>query len=348
MIVKDKSGKPLLWVLYDDSVLDRHRERVLVRGMNIEYFKKNPVALWLHNGWTFPIGKWVNIEAEGSRLIAHLDIDGEDELAMEVKGKIDRGYIKGASVGFRHIATSDDPALYLPGQRYKTITQSEIVEASIVPIPSNPLALAQKGFESFKRSFINLEGEYFDYQDSDQKEVPNPKGKNHITMTQFKNFITLLGLEGVPDDASEAQVIMAISQKIAPKESPPPNEEDDAQPSSGQKTIVPDEQVDVLIELGKLKGVVTEENEQIFRGIAKRNYSDAMDLLKVVPVKKAAPKQTLKGALNELEADSAKEENKPDGELTKDELSKMSKGQRVAYNLKKKHGFLPNKEGGSE
>lgn len=134
-----------------DESLDRHSERVIVAGIDLENFKANPILLYNHHrarSWDdgeskkiLPIGRWDNVIKTEDAIFADAYIDVEDPLGKEVARKVELGILSAASIGFRALAWSDEDEDKVQGQKGYTITSSEIREVSIVDIPSNPNAL---------------------------------------------------------------------------------------------------------------------------------------------------------------------------------------------------------------
>ncbi len=158
--------------LYDSSVLDASHERVLVEGMDLKRFEKNPIMLYNHRTWSnLPIGYWENITKSDGKLFADAVFDSGDDFAMEIERKIENGIIRTASIGFAAIAYSDDPEDMLAGQKRSTVTKSELYEVSIVPIPDNPNATVQK--EAHKNE-KGISKKTFSYISLQTKNNPKP------------------------------------------------------------------------------------------------------------------------------------------------------------------------------
>jgi HK97 family phage prohead protease len=128
------------FILCDESV-NTYGFRVLMDGAEIEQFKRNPVMFYNHDEWSVPIGRWDNVRIENGRLLADPVFDTEDENARKIAGKVERGFLRMASIGFRVVETSDDPAKTLPGQKLPTVIRWKLREASIVSIGANHNAL---------------------------------------------------------------------------------------------------------------------------------------------------------------------------------------------------------------
>ncbi len=134
--------------------LNDHGFRVLTAGIRLERFKKNPICLAGHWGLA---GKWLEVRVEGGKLILKGIQFSRNELGQRVKNDIEDGILTAVSIGIRILATSEDPALMLPGQRYPTVVDCELYEVSIVDMPSNPEALEVRLYaENEKGEMVQL------------------------------------------------------------------------------------------------------------------------------------------------------------------------------------------------
>lgn len=128
------------FVLSDESV-NTYGFRLLTAGADLNQFRRNPVMYMNHADWSLPIGRWENIRVDGVRILADPVFDMDDEVAREVAGKVERGFLKMASVGLRVVERSEDATLMLPGQKLPTITKWQLREVSIVGIGANHNAI---------------------------------------------------------------------------------------------------------------------------------------------------------------------------------------------------------------
>lgn len=127
--------------IFSDESVNTYGFRVLMGGGDIEQFKRNPVMYLNHNDWALPIGRWENTRAENGVLKGDPVFDLEDDEAKKVAGKVDRGFLKMASIGIRVVERSEDTTLMLPGQKYPTVTKWQLREVSIVGIGANHNAI---------------------------------------------------------------------------------------------------------------------------------------------------------------------------------------------------------------
>lgn len=188
---------PITFILHDDSV-NTYRFRMLTAGANLDEFRRNPVMFLHHNDYDLPIGRWENIRVEGSQILADAVFDELDDQAMKVKGKVDRGFIRMASIGaWAPEEKTEDPAMMLPGQTGPTVTKWTVREASIVAIGANHNAL---------RMYNRSTGELIDLSDTDAvlRLMDDLSIKNNDNMSTLK---TILNLQ---DNASDADIETAV------------------------------------------------------------------------------------------------------------------------------------------
>jgi len=129
------------FILHDESV-NTLGFRMLTSGANLNEFRKNPVMLLMHNDYNMPIGRWENIRIEGTKILADPVFDEKDPTAIEVMGKVNRNFIRMASIGaWPPEEITDDLKFKLPGQTLPTVTKWTVREASIVTVGSNHNAI---------------------------------------------------------------------------------------------------------------------------------------------------------------------------------------------------------------
>ena len=121
--------------------------RILTDGIDYAQYMRNPVVLFMHergvNAYkgSEVIGRCTKLYKEGTTLIAEVEFDEQDEFAKKIAGKVERGYIRMASMFAEIKEVSADPHHLLEGQVYETVTACKLVEISIVDIGGNDNAL---------------------------------------------------------------------------------------------------------------------------------------------------------------------------------------------------------------
>ena len=204
-------------IVLSDSSLNRYGYRVLTEGMNIEAFMKNPVMLYMHLrdegsplwGESKAIGHWEDIQVDGDVLSAVPVFDKVDELSKTIAAKFEAGTYNAASVGIRVIATSDNADLLLPGQRRETVTECDLMEASIVDVPANSNAV---------RLYDKSTNSVFLATGMESKVVPEIYKKKSMNLKS--TWTAVLGLLSInKDDAANTELsaenIEALNNEMA-------------------------------------------------------------------------------------------------------------------------------------
>lgn len=192
------------FILHDDTV-NTKGFRMLTEGADLSVFESNPVMLLNHDDWDLPIGRWENVRKEGNKILADAVFDDKDEKALVVSGKVDRGFIKAASIGAWPVESSEDPALMLPGQKYPTITKWTVREGSVCTIGSNHNALALYDKEN-KRV------------DLDNKEVLIKlfdSGSNSNSLNIYKSMSKVTELLKLSDNANDGAIADEIKKIVS-------------------------------------------------------------------------------------------------------------------------------------
>lgn len=188
-------------IVLSDSSLNRYGYRVLTSGIqNLESFKKNPVMLYMHLRdeaspiWcnAKAIGHWEDIQIEGDVLSAIPVFDKVDDLSKEIAAKFEAGTFNAASVGIRILGTSSNKELLLPGQSRETVTEWDLMEASIVDIPAN--ANAVRLYDRSTSAVLAVGAE--------TNVVPEIKKTMNLKAT-WKTVLAFLGIEEGKAEATE-------------------------------------------------------------------------------------------------------------------------------------------------
>ena len=200
--------KTYTFVLSDES-LNSYGFRILTDGIDTSLFEKNPIALWVHArsyGWDknrepLPIGKWVNLRRDGKKLVADLEFDEDDDFALSLMRKVEKGIINMVSAGLRVVTSSDDPSVLIKGQTRPTVVQSLLMEVSLVDIGANRNALRLQDEFGTDINLSDRDGNHL---------LPLLSEINLFDNMKFQEQITqVLKLS---DNASEAEILLAVQQ----------------------------------------------------------------------------------------------------------------------------------------
>jgi len=120
------------------EVIDRDDDIISIDGWDLENYKKNPVVLFGHDYRSLPIGRATQVGIEDGQLLAvdrftPKDVHPFGYMVYElIRGK----FLRATSVGFK-------PKQYVYNDEHKgyDFHEQELLEHSVVPVPSNPEAL---------------------------------------------------------------------------------------------------------------------------------------------------------------------------------------------------------------
>jgi phage head maturation protease len=131
--------KPIIrpFAFNDETIENTYGFSIVTSGIDLTRFLKNPVMLSDHynSNWNV-IGKWFDVKKDGSVLSGLPDFDTEDTDTAVIAGKVERGYINACSMGI----IFDRENLTVTAGKV-ILTKCELVEVSIVPVPSNANAV---------------------------------------------------------------------------------------------------------------------------------------------------------------------------------------------------------------
>ncbi|MEY4903230.1 MAG: hypothetical protein RLZZ292_1045 [Bacteroidota bacterium] len=131
-------ARPEYFFVNDENVKNSYGFYINTLGIKMDRFNDNPVMLNNHlNSNENVIGNWSDALKESGKLKLKPHFDEETSLGKDVAGKVDRGYLKGCSMG---IIPNWDSVKKI-GERL-IMMECELAEVSIIPVPSNKGAIA--------------------------------------------------------------------------------------------------------------------------------------------------------------------------------------------------------------
>jgi caudovirus prohead protease len=266
------------FVLNDEKVANSYGFHILSAGISLERFLANPVMLDGHNQNNHSvIGSWQNIVLEEGKLFAEPLFDMQDENAKMMAGKVERGVIRGASMG---IAFHKKDLTYEGGA--VVLKKCSLFEASIVAIPSNANALR-----------LQMDG--VEISEEQIKELCLSFSKtNPINTVDMKIQLTQLALVALGMNASckelsaeeiETTILALSKDRDTLKEKLSLSEEQVAAyvaKEKAQREALTAQMLDEAIKSGK----ITADKRQTFAALAAQNFELAKATLEVIPAKK--------------------------------------------------------------
>ncbi|HBX45551.1 HK97 family phage prohead protease [Limibacterium fermenti] len=185
------------FILSDGKSTNTKGYRTNVLGILLERFKANPVMLFDHDTGKV-IGRWENIRIEDDKLMATPVFDLDDPQGKEVARKVDKNFLRAASIGIMPLRLE-----YINDEF--VLVESELMEASIVPIPSDAGAIRLYNEKLEELSFDQVKVN-FNFNNNKQKS-------NEMAEVVFRlshKTVEILGLEA---DYTPKDVELAVAEK---------------------------------------------------------------------------------------------------------------------------------------
>ena len=141
---KDVEGKALgdleIEMIGSTESLDRDGESIALDAWDLKMFKKNPVILPQHNYSRPAIGKAKDVRIKDGALVFKIEFpeDGINPEADTYRKLYKAGFMNASSVGFIPKTWEDGDGKKTP---FRKFTKVELLELSLVSVPSNPTAL---------------------------------------------------------------------------------------------------------------------------------------------------------------------------------------------------------------
>jgi HK97 family phage prohead protease len=196
----------ILDVTFSDETLDAHESVIKASGWKLDRYRNNPIVIWGHNSHGEPndvIGKAENVRVDDNRLHGDVRIvpAGTTTKADEVWGLVQADVLRGVSVGFRVVGHHwERPS---KEEELLVIDEAELVELSLVPVPSNPNTLIQqvRSLEMAKHA-----------QQQELERAPEKTTQGEQTMSEMPQVLPpkLAALLGVEDISGAERAISAL------------------------------------------------------------------------------------------------------------------------------------------
>jgi HK97 family phage prohead protease len=142
-------GERTIDIVASDFSKDSYNTRIDPNGLDLEQFRKNPVILLSHNDHRFPVAKALPemIRVEKGEVLMRIQFPSrgkyeEADIAFELYAD---GFMRGISIGFVPEDWEDvEEGSGSDKQHVRIYRKARLLEVSLVTIPSNDNALAQR------------------------------------------------------------------------------------------------------------------------------------------------------------------------------------------------------------
>lgn len=251
-------AKARTFVLCDGKKLNSYGFRVDPQGIDLERFRSNPVMLYRHDA-SYVIGRWENVRLSDGKLLADAVFDEQDEESAKIAGKVERGFIKGCSMGIRIL----DMCIV---DNTDTATRSELHEASVCPIPSDAGAIA--------------------LYDENRKKLTYEEVR-----LQFNNHLKPIEMPEKKENQNVEQQLEAKTKELESKDKELQAKDQEIAQLKGEIAKGKSDAVKSYLEAAVAAGKISESEKENFQKLAE---SDFETVKKIIDEKKPKASQSLK------------------------------------------------------
>lgn len=289
------------FVICDNSV-NRYSWRLLVGGIDLKGFKMNPVCCYQHDTYSVAVGKWKDVKIVGEELHGIVEFDRNDEESVKLYWKYKDGFMSAVSLNIIALETSEDKKLLLPGQKYPTVTKSELLEISLVTIPGqkNAVKLSTPEGGEYKLNLITNKSKKMESENNQDKETIQLREQlEKQKKLNAENLIALHVNRGVV-----AQEEIESLKKLAMQD----GESVSNMLNARKEPAKSGDSVENLIKLHFERGAITEQEKPIYALSAEKDFDATKKVLEAKPGKEVVEQLNL-GA-STLGSNTASEDRK--------------------------------------
>ena len=190
--------------------MDRDGEVIDPAGWDLKNFKKNPVIMYGHDYSGLPIGRAPKVGISNGALKNTVEFppEGTYEFADIVERLVKEGFLNTESVGFIPKEWKDGNGGKGPRRTY---TKQELLEISIVPVPSNPDALreaVEKGVITEEQLEVVTKSE----EAEDVVEEKQPKTMSQSEIKDELDYILIICQEHTLNEGNQALAKQLIGE----------------------------------------------------------------------------------------------------------------------------------------
>lgn len=263
------------FVWNDETVMNSYGFAVRNSGGRFSRFNNNPVMLLGHDS-SKVIGRWENMRTEGTQLMATPVFDEADPEALAVKGKVERGFLRGCSLGIDILKWE---LTALPdGTVIPMATEWEWCEASLCAVPSNGAAIR-----------LYAGGQLMDEKTIRSKITELSLSQSNSHNMEFKLTLEAYKALNLGETAGASDISTAICA-LAAKATEADNMKAQLE---GQKK----QQAEALVSTALSAGKITADKKGAFVALALADFDNARTILESLPAKREVGSTIIPGNL---------------------------------------------------
>lgn len=274
------------FVFNDESVKNSYGFYIKTSGIDTRRFSQNPICLADHWNWTGSvIGVWEDVQADGSTLSGSpkFDTKNYEELVRQVES----GTIKGCSMGILF-----DEADFTKNENGDLIlTKCELMEVSIVAVPSNANSIALYHQNGNRMSEGEIKTLCLSLSTPQDNPIENLTNNNDSKMKKIQLSVLALVALGFAkttkevDEAELDEAVLGLKSKIDEKELELSKVKADLQAYKDAEKLALEGKITSLVDNAVKEGRITADLSQTYKDLAAQNFELAQKTLETFPKK---------------------------------------------------------------
>ena len=252
------------FILNDETVKNSHGFMLMNAGGRFDRFKANPVMLFGHDTNNV-LGLWDGLSMANNQIKSKPKFDMQDADAAKIAGKVERGFIKGASMG---IIIHKAELKQIGNDYIPAVTDWTLLEASIVSVPANEAALSLMVYNDKGEA---LSDDQIKLNLSALTDKINNNRMDKIVLTA--DAYTKLGVESSADAAALSAAIVELAQRA---------EKAEKELKDGKETAAA-----TLVDNAIKEGRLTADKRDSFIKMAVTDYKQASEIIAAFPAKQS-------------------------------------------------------------
>lgn len=197
-VVCDEQARTATFI-YSDGSVDRYNDTINPKGWELDNYRANPIALYIHDAGSVEnvIGRSIAVEMKDGALIGTIEFMAADlnPKADTVFRMVQAGFLKCVSVGFRPLEYRAATDKNRKGGI--DFIKQELLEISVVPVPALPSAVVQeKGFDlgTLRGLGVKVEEDGIgSWEKNETKEAPGFKVKSLYHISWLASLLADIG-----------------------------------------------------------------------------------------------------------------------------------------------------------
>lgn len=274
------------FVFNDETVKNSYGFYILTAGISTSRFSQNPICLADHMNWTAAVlGVWNDITIEAGQLLGTPNFDTKNY--QELVRQVESGTLKGCSMGILF-----DEADFTKNENGDLVlTKCELMEVSIVAVPSNANSIALYHQNGIRMSENDVQNLCLSFNSSSENPLNNSTNNKDSDMKKIQLSLmafVALGFAQTTQNVEEPELdkaILTLKNEHDKKALELEKIKQELKAFKDADKLKKDQEIETMVTLAVQEGRITADKKQTFVDLADANLELAKSTLESFPKK---------------------------------------------------------------